>query len=170
MRIRNILLILCLLVAGMGYISVGSPRKVKADKYGVKESAHIELLSKKKLADGKISFKCCITRYKDKYMMLANVLKNDSTIHILRPGVKFSLESGDSVVLKAERPSACCSVWADGRWYNVSFKLNESDVERLTRTGVMFISIPFPGGEISREIAPGKENAIVELLQSIGED
>jgi len=167
---QNILCILCLLIAGIGYLSASSPKDVKADKYGVKESASVDLLTKKKLDDGKITFKCRISRYNDKYMMLANVLKNDSAIYIARPGIKFLLANGDSVILKAERPSSCCSSWADGRWYNASFKLNDSDVNKFKRADVLTIIIPFLGGEISRTTASGKENAITRLLQSVEEN
>lgn len=166
---KNIFCTLCLLAAGMGCLSAGSPRKVKADEYGGRESASVELLSPKRLKDGRITFKCRIARHDDKYTMLAKVLKNDSAMHIVRPGVKFALANGDSVVLKAERPSACCSSWADGRWYNASFKLNDSDVEKLRNADVLALTIPFYGGEISRATASGKENAIAELLQSVGE-
>lgn len=166
-KTKNILCALCLLIAGMGTLSAGSPRKVKADKYGVKESVSAELLSKKKQEDGKVTFKCRITRYKDQYTMLAKVLRNDSAMHIVRPGVKFALADGDTVVLKAERPAACCSSWADGRWYNVSFKLNETDVKRLGNAGILSVTIPYCGGETGRKTASGKENAVMELLQSL---
>lgn len=166
-RTRHIICILCLLVAGMGYLSARSPKKVKADKYGVKESASVELLSKEKLEDGKITFKCRITRYRDNCFMLAKVLKNDSAMHIVRPGVKFMLADGDSVVLKAERPRACCSEWADGRWYNASFKLGDADVDKLKRADILSVTIPFHGGESSRKTAPGRENVIAGFLQSL---
>lgn len=166
-KAKNLICVLCLLVAGMGAVSAGSPKKVKADKYGVKESVSAELLSKKKQEDGKVTFKCRITRYKDQYTMLAKVLKNDSAMHIVRSGVKFALTDGDSVVLKAERPATCCSSWADGRWYNVSFKLDEADVEKLKGSGILSVTIPYYGGEADRMIASGKENAVVELLQSL---
>jgi len=167
MTTRNILCALCLLAAGIGYISASSPQKAKADRYGVRESAPAELLSKKKQDGGKITFKCRITRYNDDYRLLAKILKNDSAMHIVRPGIKISLSDGDSVVLKAERPAACCSSWADGRWHNTSFKLNATDVEKLTEADVLSITIPFYEGEISRKTAPGKEKAIRKLLQSI---
>lgn len=167
MKAKNFICVLCLLIAGMGTLSAGSPKKVKADKYGVKESVSAELLSKKMQEDGKVTFKCRITRYKDQYTMLAKVLKNDSTMHIVHPGVKFALTDGDSVVLKAERPAACCSSWADGRWYNVSFKLGEADVEKLKNASIFSVTIPYYGGETGRRIAPGKENSVAELLQSL---
>lgn len=166
-RTRHIICILCLLVAGMGYLSAGAPKKVKADKYGVKESASVELLSKKKLEDGKITFKCRITRYRDNCFMLAKVLKNDSAMHIVRPGVKFMLADSDSVVLKAERPRACCSEWADGRWYNAAFRLEAPDIEKLKGSGIVSLFIHVPDGVISRDIASGKENAVAGQLRSV---
>jgi len=167
-RPRNILCILCLLVAGTGYLSAGSPRgKVKADRHGVKESATAEFLPSKKQAGGKITFKCRITLRNGEYTLLAKVLKNGSAMHIVRPGATFVLANGDSVVLKAERPSACCSSWADGRWYNAAFRLHAADVEKLANTGILSVTIPFYGGEVSRNAAPGKENAIAKLLQSL---
>lgn len=167
---QNILCILCLLIAGVGYLSASSSPKVKADKYGVKESTSVDLLPKKRLDDGKITFKCRISRCNNKYMMLANVLKNDSAIYIARSGIKFLLANGDSVILKAERPSSCCSSWADGRWFNASFKLKDSDVDKLKRADVLTVIIPFHGREISRATASGKENAITRLLQSVEDD
>jgi len=164
---KNIFCVLCLLVAGMGYLAAGSPKKVKADKYGVRESASVELLSKKKQNDGKVTFKCRIARYDDKYTILAKVLKNDSAMHIVSPGITFALADGGSVVLKAERPSACCSSWADGRWYNVAFRLNAADTEKLTEADVLSVTIPFYGGEISRDILQDKGKALAELLQSL---
>jgi len=170
MRTRNILCGLCLLAAGIGSMSAGSPKKAKADRYGVRESSPVELLSKKKQDGNKITFKCRVTRYDDNYLLLAKILKNDSAMHVVRPGVKFFLSNGDSVVLKAERPAACCSSWADGRWYNTSFKLDTADVEKLTEADVLSVTIPFYGGVVSRKTAPGKERSFSELLQSIRED
>jgi len=169
-RTKHILCILCLLVAGAGCLSAGSPKKVKADKYGVKESSSAELLSNKKQDGATITFKCRVTHYNNEYTMHAKVLKNDSAMHIVRPGVTFMLTDGDFVVLKAERPSSCCSSWADGRWYNTSFKLDSATVGKLTNSGIISVTIPFSGGKVSRKTAPGKEMAISELLQSVMED
>jgi len=152
-------------------MSAGTPKKVKADRYGVKESASVELLSKKSQDGEKMSFRCRIARYDGDYMLFAKILKNDSLLHVARPGVKFMLADGDSVVVKAERPETCsCSNWADGRWYNTSFRFDASDVEKLTGADILSVAIPFYGGEISRPMAPGKGKAIRELLQSVGED
>lgn len=101
-------------------------------------------------------------------MMLAKVLKNDSAMHIVRPGVKFMLANGDSLILKAERPRICCSEWANGRWYNAAFKLEDSDIEKLKGSGIVSLSIHIPEGVVSRDIASGKQNAVVKQLQSIG--
>lgn len=171
MKTRHIACFLCLLIAGMGGLSAGSPKKVKADKYGVRESTSAQLLAKTRLGEqGKVVFKCRVSRYKDNYMLLAKVLRNDSAVHVVSPGVKFMLADGDSVVLKAERPQACCSSWADGRWYNASFKLSPSDVESLKAGKIVSIHIPSDKGEIIRKTAEGKQDALAELLQSVGED
>jgi len=167
-RTRNIICILCLLLVGTGCISAGTPRKVRADKYGVKESATVDLLSGKKLRDsGKVTFRCRISRYGDRCMLLAKVLKNDSAMHIVNPGVKFMLADGDSVVLKAERPRACCGEWADGRWYNAAFKLGDADIEKMKNSEMVSVSIHIPDGVVCRDIAPGKKNVVVEQLQSV---
>lgn len=159
-----------MLVLCAGNLLAGSPKRVKADRYGVRESASAELLSKKRQYGVKLTFKCRITRVDNEYTLLANILKNDSAIVVAYPGVKFELANGDIVVLKAERPLACCSSWADGRWYNASFKLNAGDVAKLMYTDILSVTIPFYGGEISRRTASGKENAIVELMQSLQGD
>lgn len=167
----SLIFILCLLVAGMGSLSAGGSRKVKPDKYGVRESASAQLLAKTKLREkGKVVFKCRVSRYGDKYMLLAKVLRNDSAVHIISPGVKFMLADGDSVVVKAERPRACCSSWADGRWYNASFKLSPSAVESLKAGKVVSIHIPSDKGEIIRLTASGRQDALAELLQSVEGD
>jgi len=170
MRTRNIICALCLLAVGIGYMAAITPKKAKADKYGVRESTPIELLSDKRQDDGKITFKCRISCYNDNYLLLAKILKNDSAMHVVRPGVKFLLSDGDSVVLKAERPAACCSSWADGRWYNTSFRLDTADVEKLTGADILSVTIPFNGGVVSRKTVPGKEKSFREQLQSIRED
>lgn len=171
MKAKGLIFTLCLLVAGMGGLSASSPKKVKPDKYEVRESASAQLLAKTKLREkGKVVFKCRVSRYGDKYMLLAKVLRNDSAVHIISPGVKFMLADGDSVVLKAERPQACCSSWADGRWYNASFKLSLPDVESLKAGKVVSVHIPSDKGEIIRETASGKQDALAELLQSVEED
>ncbi len=170
-RTRHIICILCLLIAGMGYLSAGSPKKVRADKYGVRESASAQLLAKAKLrGKWKVMFKCRVSHYGDQYILLAKVLRNDSAVHIVSPGVKFMLADGDSVVLKAERPKSCCSSWADGRWYNTSFKLAPSDVERLKVAKIVSLHIPSDKGEIIRQTADGKKDALAELLQSVEEE
>lgn len=170
-KIKGFICILCLLLVGIGCMSAGTPRKVWADKYGVKESSTVDLLPKKKLRDsGKLAFRCRIIKYGDRCMMFAKVLKNDSAMHIVRPGVKFMLANGDSLILKAERPKTCCSEWADGRWYNAAFKLEDSDIEKLKGSGIVSLSIHIPEGVVSRDIASGKQNAVVKQLQSIGEE
>lgn len=167
-RTRHIICILCLLIAGIGCISAGTPRKVRADKYGVKESATVDLLPKKKLRDsGKVTFRCRISKYGDRCMLLAKVLKNDSAMHIVSPGVKFMLADGDSVVLKAERPRACCSEWADGCWYNAAFKLGDADIEKMKSSGMVSVSIHIPDGVVCRDIAPGKKDAVEKQLRSV---
>ena len=171
MKTRHIVCLLCLLVAGMGSLSAVSPKRVKPDKYGVRESVSVQLLAKTKLREkGKVVFKCRVSHYGGQYMLLAKVLRNDSAVHVVSPGLKLMLADGDSVVLKAERPRACCSSWADGRWYNASFKLAPSDVERLKSAKIIALHIPSDKGEIVRQTASGKEDALVGLLQSVEEE
>ncbi len=165
---RHIICILSLLVAGMGCLMAGTPRKVRADKYGVKESATVDFLPGKKLHDsGKVTFRCRISKYGNRCMLLAKVLKNDSAMHVVSPGVKFVLADGDSVVLKAERPRACCSEWADGRWYNAAFRLGDAEIEKMKNSGIVSISIHIPDKVVSREVTPGKENVVEKLLRSV---
>ncbi len=167
-RMRYIVCILCLLVTGMGCLMADTPRKVQTDKRGVTESATVDLLPKKKLRDsGKVTFRCRISRSGNSCMLLAKVLKNDSAMHIVSPGVKFMLADGDSVVLKAERPRACCSEWADGRWYNAAFRLGDAEIEKMRNSGIVSVSIHVPDKVVSREVAPGKEDAVKKLLQSV---
>ncbi len=167
-RSRHIICILCLLVAGMGCAVAGAPREVQADKRGVTESAAVDLLPKEKSRDSdKVTFRCRISRYGDRCMMLAKVLRDDSAMHIVRPGVKFMLADGDSVVLKAERPRACCSEWADGRWYNAAFRLGGADIEKMKNSGIVSVSIHIPGEVVSCEVATGKKDAVGKLLRSV---
>lgn len=167
-RTKHIICVLCLLIAGMGCIMAGTPPKAQTDKRGVTESATVELLPKKRLRDsGKVTFRCRISKYGDRCMILAKVLRNDSAMHIVSPGVTFMLADGDSVVLKAERPRACCSSWADGRWYNAAFRIGDADMEKLKGCGVVSVSIHIPGGVVSRDVASGKEDAVGKLLRSV---
>lgn len=164
----HIVCILCLLIVGMGGLMADTPRKVQTDKRGVTESATVDLLPKKKIARfGKMTFRCRISRYGNSYMLLAKVLKNDSAMHIVSPGVKFMLVNGDSVALKAERPRTCCSEWADGRWYNAAFRLGDVEIEKMKNSGIVSVSIHVPDKVVSREVAPGKEDAVKKLLQSV---
>jgi len=158
----------CLLIANIGGLTAGSPKEVNADKYGIAESASVEILSKQKQEDGKVTFKCRFRNFGgDKYFMYAKILKNDSLLHVAKSGLKFRLDNGDSVVLIPERGASCCSTWADGRWYNISFKLNVSDVDKLKNSEIRSVVIPFLDGEIVREIQPVKARAIIERLQSV---
>lgn len=167
-RARHIICILSLLVAGMECMSAGTTQEAQADREEVVESATVDLLPKRKLRDsGKVTFRCRISRYGDRCMLLASVLENDSTMHIVSPGVKLMLADGDSLVLKAERPRACCSEWADGRWYNAAFRLEPSDMEKLKGSGIVSISIYVPGGVVSRDVASGMENAVARQLRSV---
>lgn len=168
MRTRHFICILCLLVAGMGCLSAGSPKKVKADKYGVRESATAQLLARTRLRDkGKMVFKCRVSRSGGKYILMAKILRNDSAVHVVSPGVRLTLASGGTVALRAERPAACCSSWADGRWYNASFLLTQQDVDRLMGDEVVSLHIHSDKGEFIRETAPGSRAALAEMLQSV---
>lgn len=171
MRIKRWTGILCLLVAGMGCISAALPQGGKTDKYGGKESASVQLLAKPKLrGSGRVTFKCRVVRYGPRYRLLAKVLRNDSAVHIVKPGVRLMLADGDSVVLKPERTPGCCSDWADGRWYNASFRLSASDVINLRAGKVVRVAIPSDQGEIRREVSGRKQTVLAELLQSIERD
>lgn len=168
MKANSLIVILCLLVVGIGSLSAGSPKRIRPDKYGVRESGFVQLLGRTKLREeGKVVFKCRVSRHGDTYMLLAKVLRNDSAVHVINPGVKFLLSDGDSVVLKAERPAACCSSWADGRWYNASFKLSETVVAKLKAGKVVFVLIPSDKGEIIRKTVSGKQDALAGLLRSV---
>lgn len=77
------------------------------------------------------------------------------------------LADGDSVVLKAERPKACCSEWADGRWYNAAFKLEASDIGKLKGSGIVSMSIHVLDGVVKCDIASGRNNAVAGQLRSV---
>jgi len=170
MRLRNIFYILCLLMAGTGSLSANPPENAGADSYRMKSSISAELLSKDRQPDGKITFKCRVTRHNDRYIMLAKILRNDSSLHVRRQGVTFELTDGGTVVLTPERDSACCSNWADGRWFNTSFMLDGSDVERLSDSKIKSVTITCHEGVICRTAATGKEGLLAELLRSVMKD
>lgn len=166
-----IIFVLCLLMTGIGRASTLTLKKVKPNKYGVCESTTVKLLSQKKQEDEKLTFKCRILRNGKQYVMHAQILCNDSSAHIVSPGVKFMLSDGDCVVLKPERDAACCSNWADGRWYNTTFKLDSDNVEKLKTSDILSVSIPLYGRkEMVRQTATGMEHSVAELLLSVAED
>lgn len=168
MKLHTLIVILCLPQAGTGCLSAGSLQKVKTDKYEVRESVSVQLLAKTRLwEEGKVAFKCRISKYGDHYRMLVKVLRNDSALHVVNPGVSFRLADGDSVTLKPRRGAACCSEWADGRWYNASFSLEASDVEKLKGNGITSLSIRIPDGVVECAVASGKEDAVAKLLRSV---
>jgi len=165
---RHIICILCLLIAGMGCVTAGTSSNAQVDKHNVKESATIDLLPKKKLRDfGKVTFRCRISKFGNNCMMLAKVLKNDSAMHIVKPGVTFVLENGESVTLKPRRAAACCSDWADGRWYNSAFNLGDADIRKMKSSGIVSVSIHLPGGVVSRDVASDKKDAVGKQLKSV---
>jgi len=168
--IRNLFFMLCLLASGTACLTAGAPRGGDDNSPVVRESGSAELLSKKKTDGVKITFRCRITNIGGCHMMLARILRNDSAKYIAGPGIRFRLADGNSVVLKAERPRACCSSWADGQWYNAAFRLADADVERLSAAEIISITLPFYGNETTRAVAPGKGWAVARMLQSVGED
>lgn len=159
---------LCLLAVGVGPVSADSPQKEGAGRQKVKESSSVELLSKKKTGpEGKVTFRCRMARHGEHCLLMARILKNDSAVHVVRPGITFYLSDNDSITLKPERDMRCCSDWADGRWFNVAFKLDVVNMERLKASGIVSVSIPCPEGVISRKVAPGKEDAVAGQLRSV---
>jgi len=146
----------------------GTPGDAQTDKHRVTESATVDLLSKKKSHDsGKVTFRCRISKYGNRYMLFAKVLKNDSAMHIVNPGVTFMLDNGESVTLKPQRIESCCSDWADGRWYNSAFKLGDADVEKMKSSEMISVSIHIPDGVVCRDVASGKKNAVKKQLRSV---
>lgn len=167
-KIRIFVYILCLLVAGKGIIWADSLQKEKNDKQKVKESSSVELLSKKKTGEeDKVTFRCRMAHFEDHCLMMARILKNDSAVHVVSPGVTFHLTDNDSITLKPERDMRCCSDWADGRWFNVAFRLDDTHIEKLKASGIVSISIPYQEGVISRTIVRGKEHAVANQLRSV---
>lgn len=160
--------LLFLLAAGAAGLSAGSPGKSGEEGYSVRESPTVQVLDRKGDRGGaKAEFKCRAVRYGDGYMLLASVLRNDSAVHVVSPGVEFLLAGGGSVVLEAQRPQACCSGWADGRWYNAAFVMSGPDVVRLRDAEVEALRIHSDKGEILRQTAPGRRDALAKMIRSV---
>ena len=170
MKPKLIVCAVCLLIAGGGPVSAGSV-KVKTDRNGVEETSTVSLLPKKKLRNtGKVVFRCRIRKCGDRTYLLAEILKNDSLVHIVGPGVAFSLENGKSVVLMPERIETCrCSEWADGRWNNAEFELSPTDADDLKNANIVSVSVASSGGTISRKVVSGRQDAVARCLKAIGE-
>jgi len=167
MKLKIINCILCLFIVGTGFLNAGSAQKIKTDRYGAKESEPIEMLSKKKQDNVKLTFRCSVHRYRDRYTLHAKILRNDISVHIVKPGLKFILSDQDSVILKPERHASCCSDWADGRWFNASFIINTQDIDKLKTANIRSVTIPFINGTISRPTLPDKESAVADMLHAV---
>lgn len=118
-------------------------------------------------AEGKVSFKCRIIRKGEEYSLLACILQENVSVHIVKPGVTFAFEDGSSLILNAEIETSCCSNWADGRWYNAEFKLTEKEKEALESNAIASVTIPHSLGVISRSLNPSTGNAISSLISSV---
>lgn len=166
---RHIICVLCLLVAGIGCVTAVTTSGKAGDGRGVvTESSTADIISRKgQPRQGKVTFRCRIVREDGRCMMLARIERNDSAVHIVSPGVTFMLSDGGSVTLRAVRPRACCSGWSDGSWYNAAFRLGEADVERLSAAGMVSVSLTTDCGTVSRKVAPGREDAVRRMLQSL---
>jgi len=170
MKIKHIICIICLLAAGIGYASAGSGKNTGTDgRKKVKESSAVQLLTgNKRDKDRRVSMKCTIARCDTAIVLRARILKGNFAVQVVRPGLRLIMENGDSIMLKPERKSACCSDWAKGRWNNVSFRLSPSDIEMLKKQGIASIVVSTGKEEdIIREIASGKQDAIGKLIRAV---
>jgi len=159
-----------LLVAGIGYASVGSGENPGTkERMKVRESSVVELLAGKKRDGGRrVSMRCGVVHCDTAVILRARILKGDFAVQVASPGIRFVLGNGESVTLEPERRSSCCGDWAAGRWNNVSFRLSLSDIEMLKKQPVVSIVVSAgEGEEIKRDVASDKQHAIGELIRAI---
>lgn len=170
MKLKYIVCTVCLLVAGIGYVSAGTGENPRAEsRKEVRESSAVQFLAgKKRDGDGRVSMRCTVARCDTATVLRARILKGDFAVQVVQPGLRLVLQNGKSVMLKPERKPACCGDWAAGRWNNVSFRLSESDIELLKKYDIVSLVISTGQEEdIERNIALGKQGAIGGLLRSV---
>lgn len=167
MKLKHI--IICtvgLLVAGIGYASAdpgaGSRKKVR-------ESSAVRLLAdKKRNSDGRISIRCTVARCDTATVLQARILKGNTAVQVVRPGLRLVLQNGESLILAPEHKTTCCDDWAAGRWNNVSFRLAGSETGLLKEYDIVSIVISTgKEGDIERNIDLKKQGAIARLIRSI---
>lgn len=170
MKLKYIICTVCLLVAGIGYVSAGTGENPRAEsRKEVRESSAVQLLAgKKRDGDGRVSMRCTVARCDTAIVLRARILKGDFAVQVVRPGLRLVLQNGESVVLEPERKSACCGDWAAGRWNNVSCRLSEPEIELLKKYDIVSIVISTgKDADIERDIALGKQGAIGRLIRSV---
>jgi len=171
MRLKHIIIcIVVLLAADAGIAAERSRENVRTESLKkTTESSAVRLYAGNGHdGRGRVSMKCLVARNDTAVVLKACILRGDFAVQVTRAGIRFTLKNGESLALKPERNSCCCSDWAAGRWNNVSLRLSPSDREMLKRNDIVSVCV-FTGRDevLEFDLNPGKQGTVARLLHSV---
>ena len=164
---RHFLFIIFCLVSFIGF---GQKIKTKEiDKYTKAETIESSLetlYSVNFMGSGWCNkFEFCIRRINGEYAMPANILMNEIVKYTENDGIFLLLEDNSTIFLKTSYTGVGGEAFANGYWFNTSFRLSPTDVEKLKNHKVTSIRIKFMGGHYDRDLKKNKQELIMKSLK-----
>lgn len=155
-------------------IGVANAQKIKTkeiDKFTKQEviETSTETLYKKNfmLSGWCNRFECCIRKVNDNYTMPTNILMDDIVKYDENSGITLLLSNNEAIILTTLYTGVGAEKYANGYWFNTSFSLSPSDIEKLKSNDVTSIRVSYMGGNFDRDLKGKKQKVITKMLKLV---
>ncbi len=165
------LLVVCFLATASYAQKIKKSEVDKFTKTKLVETSVESLYSVNFMASGFIyKFDFCIRKSGDSYVMPANILLRDIEKYDENSGVTFLLDNDDTVVLKTNFTGVGAEKFGNGYFFNTSFDLNDSDVQKLREHKITNVRVSYLGGHYDRELKSKKQELVMKCIQLVDKE
>ena len=102
--------------------------------------------------------------------MPANILLRDIEKYDENSGVTFLLDNDDTVVLKTNYTGVGAEKFGNGYFFNTTFDINDSDVQKLREHKITNVRISYLGGHYDRELKSKKQELVMKCIQLVDKE
>ena len=165
------LLVVCFLATATYAQKIKKSEVDKFTKTKLVETSVESLYSVNFMASGFIyKFDFCIRKAGDSYIMPANILLRDIEKYDENSGVTFLLDNDDTVVLKTNYTGVGAEKFGNGYFFNTTFDINDSDVQKLREHKITNVRISYLGGHYDRELKSKKQELVMKCIQLVDKE
>lgn len=164
------LILLCTFIVGsISAQKIKVNREVdKFTKSEVVETSSKRLYTKNFMGTGYTNiFECAIRKVDGVYSMPASILMHDVVKYDENSGVMFLLSNDETVVLITNYIGIGAERLGNGFWFNTSFMLSPSDVEKLKNNNIISVRVNYVGGYFDYDLKTKNQGIVAEMLKLV---